>query len=242
MKTLAWDTSTAPSAVALLDGSDPVASSVAASEGRHGEVLLPRVEGLLGEAGWHKRDVELLAVGLGPGSFTGLRVGLAAAKGWAVAMGLPLVGVPSHAAIAGALRAAGQAAPDGALVVVTDAFKGEVYVSVFGPGDDPLEAAAPGRTFHDGPELATARIAGAVGLAPLTFAGDGLRRYFEVFSTAFGARARWADAAFDVPCPVTLGRLAYLQWERCGPGDARGLEPIYVRGSDARLPERPLSL
>lgn len=255
VKTLAWDTSTAPSAVALLEDDRAVAVDASPTEGRHGEVLLPRTRALLGAAGWDKGAVTLLAVGTGPGSFTGLRVGIATAKGWAVATGVPLVGIPSHAALAGPqLRTAEFAA------VVTDAFKGEVYVSVFGRDPvhrhEPLAILPP---FNATPERAVSRVAEALreiavdrGLtgARLSVVGDGLRRYPDAWAPAARTRAQLPDTlgvdmaaeVHDVPCPQTLGQLARARFLRDGADDLHSIGPLYVRGADAKLPDKPLAV
>ena len=100
MRVLAFDTSTAVTAVALLDGVRVLAEDEGPNEDRHGDVLLPRVQGVLAGAGLALGEVELIAVGIGPGSFTGLRIGLATAKGLALATGIPRRGVCSRRALA----------------------------------------------------------------------------------------------------------------------------------------------
>lgn len=96
---------------------------------RHGEELLARIDALLGSAGIRPADLDGLVVGTGPGGFTGLRVGLATAKGLAVALRVPLVGVPTAAALLEAARVAGArdplalllpAGPNDRVVVATD--------------------------------------------------------------------------------------------------------------------------
>jgi len=79
---------------------------------RHGEELLTRIDGLLTDRGVALADLGAIAVGTGPGAFTGLRVGIATAKGLAHAMRLPIVGVPTGLALLGAVRAAGSTEPD----------------------------------------------------------------------------------------------------------------------------------
>lgn len=214
-----------------------LARDVSSHEARHGEVLLPRVLELLGREGWDRCDVELLAVGIGPGSFTGLRVGLATAKGWALATGVPIVGVISPAVVAAPLLQQGH----GTVAVVTDAFKGEVYVTVFRSGeaaDDPSMLASP---LNTPPELAAARLREHVPEGPITLVGDGIRRFPAVWGRVLGARAQTMPEAADVPCPVALSRLAVVQYKRQGASDLVELEPLYVRGSDAQLPKAPLA-
>jgi tRNA threonylcarbamoyladenosine biosynthesis protein TsaB len=90
------DSASPDQSVALADSSGALLADAAWSTPRgQGSELLPRILGLLHGRGATLRDVQCVAVGLGPGSFTGLRVGLALAKGLAVGLGVPIVGVPS---------------------------------------------------------------------------------------------------------------------------------------------------
>lgn len=244
LKTVAWDTSTAPTAVALLEDDRCVAADATATEARHGEVLLPRVRGLLESAGWDKRHVSLLVVGVGPGSFTGLRVGVATAKGWAVATGVPLVGVSSHYALAGP-----QLGSSELVVAVTDAFKGEVYMTAFAEQDG--EPAPQSPPFHAKPQEACRRLAALANGRPVRMVGDGLERYPDAFApdalAAIGlvvqsAATQAAGGATNVPCAETLGRLGRARFLRQGADDLNALAPLYIRDSDARLPATPLSL
>jgi len=122
---LAIDTSTNRALVALARG-DVRAESRHEGGGRHGRDLLPAIAGLLESVGLTPRSLDAIAVGLGPGSYTGLRVGLTAAKTLAFALGKPLVGVESFAAVA-------PNAPLDArsIFVVGDAQRGDLYVASF---------------------------------------------------------------------------------------------------------------
>ena len=93
----------------------------------HSETLLPAVEEVLSLAGLVRRDVQAIAVGTGPGAFTGLRVGLATFKGWACASCLPLLPVPSLDAVAVSSLKEGKE-----VIVLADARKGEVYACRYG--------------------------------------------------------------------------------------------------------------
>ena len=90
---------------------------------RHAEVVGELLAGVLADAGISAADLEAVAIGVGPGPFTGLRVGMAAGRTFALAAGLPALGVVSHDAIAAA------AAIDGDLIVTTDARRRELYWS-----------------------------------------------------------------------------------------------------------------
>jgi tRNA threonylcarbamoyladenosine biosynthesis protein TsaB len=132
MLTLAFDTATAAATAALLDDDE-----VLGERTTRAVRLLEDVDALLRQAGGHARDLDRLAVGIGPGSFTGVRIGLAAARGLALALDVPAAGVSTLAALA--------AGAPGAVPVI-DGKRREVFALVHGepwvgpPGELPLEA------------------------------------------------------------------------------------------------------
>ncbi len=135
MNLLALDTSTNHAAVALGLADGSVMTAFIHSAQKHGRNLVPAIRQVLEQAGLGVADLNGIAVGLGPGSYTGLRIGLTAAKTLAYALGIPLVALNSLEVIA-------RNAPLSALriSVVADAQRGEVYVSEFvrGKAGDPL--------------------------------------------------------------------------------------------------------
>jgi tRNA threonylcarbamoyladenosine biosynthesis protein TsaB len=132
--TLAFDTATAVATSALVDGDEVLGERVSRAQ-----TLLEDVDALLRQAGAHPTDVDRLAVGIGPGSFTGVRIGLATARGLALALDLPGAGVSTLAALA--------AGAPGALPVI-DAKRREVFTllggdpHVLAPQELPLDAGA----------------------------------------------------------------------------------------------------
>lgn len=239
MKVLAIDTSSAVTAVAVLDDNVVRAEDNARSDQRHGDLVLPRVQAVLAAAALELKDIELLAVGVGPGSFTGLRVGLATVKGLGFALHKPVRGVSSPEAIA---SAALEQAPQ--VIVLLDAFKGEVYAGVFrrGSGAAPsIEQAAP--LFHATPAEAAVRALAMLDPDHAALVcGDGARRYEAEIAPLLGARATLAPVELDTPQGSQVARLALRDFGRHGPADLAALEPTYVRDSDARLPDRPLAV
>lgn len=124
MNVLAIESATGRAGVAL-GTPDGVIASVQVTRGpRHAEVLVPAIEFVCGQAGVGLADVDAIAVDIGPGLFTGLRVGIATANGLAQALGKPMVAVPSLDLLAHAYRHAGTD-----LVTVIDARRGEVYAA-----------------------------------------------------------------------------------------------------------------
>ncbi len=135
MNILALDTTTSACSVALLADEIEVSRSVMMERG-HAEALLPMVKDVLNEASRTFADIDSVAVTIGPGAFTGLRIGLAAARGMALAAGIPCVGVTSLEAVAEAI---GFAERDGrALLVTLDSKRSDVFAQVFDAGGPPL--------------------------------------------------------------------------------------------------------
>ncbi len=132
MLVLAADTSLPILSVALVN--DGALAGVVALEGRgsRNEKLLPAIDWLLAENGIDRRTLDLLAVTRGPGSFTGVRIGLATMQGLAMALGRPVCAMSTHEAVA--------FGEPGRVAVVDDAGRGELYVSCF---DDGRETVAP---------------------------------------------------------------------------------------------------
>ena len=124
---LAADTSTATNSVAICRGDAVLAETIIEGGRRHSERLIPTVDWLLGEAGIALSDIELLAISLGPGSFTGLRIGAAMWKGLALANGLPLIGVPTL----DAMTRLSPFSPKGYVAAILDARMKEVFASVY---------------------------------------------------------------------------------------------------------------
>lgn len=131
MRVLAIDTALAACAAAVLDTgrADAVHESLAMLRG-HAEALMPLIKRVMERAGLAFADLDRIAVTTGPGSFTGLRVGIAAARGLGLAAGKPVVGLTTLAAYAAPLIAADEILP---VVVAIDARHDHVYLQVFGP-------------------------------------------------------------------------------------------------------------
>lgn len=236
MHVLAMDTSTLVGSVALLSDGAVRAELAASVRARHGEVLLPHIERVLELSGLQFREVGLVAVGLGPGSFTGLRIGVATAKGLALAGGTPLVGVVSLRALARGLGAAPALA-----VPVVDAHKGEVYAAVYRLGADGIEeeVLAP---FHATPPEAARTLRDALGDREAVVCGDGWRKHADAMRDVLDARVVVAPPVYDAPRATMIALEAITEHARHGASDLATVEPLYVRPSDAKLPKRPLRI
>ncbi len=144
---LGLDTSTSIASLAVIAGGR-VAASLERPATSHGAALPGAIDEVLGASGLSIRGVGAIAVGTGPGSFTGLRIGLSYAKGIAMASGCALVGVPGFDAMALA-RSSATISIDGRLVcVVVDARKGEVYAALYRVVADGLEKLSDGNGYR----------------------------------------------------------------------------------------------
>ncbi len=219
MRVLAVETSTLAGGVALLDGDVLLGQYVLDVRVTNSERLMVAVDRLLGDAGFTAGSLSGLAVAVGPGSFTGLRVGLSAIKGLALALGIPVAAVPTLDAMAASL-------PFAALPVcpVLDARKGEVYASLYR-----WDGVAMRREWEYqalAPETLAARLG-----EPVIVLGDGA-------PAIRSPHARLAPPSHRAPSPVWV---ALLGAERLLAGDtvaAADLVPIYLRPSQAELTRR----
>ncbi len=223
MRVLAFDTSSQRASAAVLVGGS-LAARQEADVARHGKALEPLLRAVLQAAELTPADLDLVAVGLGPGSFTGTRIGVAAAKGLAFGAGVPLVGVGSLEVLAAGLGESGLCAP------LVDAGRGRVYGAVYElSAERPIARLEP---FDLLPSEALSRI-GEVGDARIV--GNAIERH-----QAIGTVAEANDGE-RTPDAEVLGRLALL-CHAAGEIAPPGLEPVYVRSSDAKLPARSLAV
>ena len=130
MKILALDTATSACSVAIRVDGETVSSALEEMSRGQSEVLMPMLMGVLQQAKLNVRDVDLIAVTRGPGAFTGLRIGLATARGLALASGVACCGITTTEAIADA--AYDTISPNKTLLVALDSKRADIYVQVFG--------------------------------------------------------------------------------------------------------------
>jgi len=229
VRLLCLDTTSEIGVVGVLVDGAVVASLSARVQHQHGETLLPHVAHVLSLAGLEIADVELIAVGLGPGSFTGVRIGVATAKGLSLARGTPLVGVRTSRALArgsfGSLRA-----------VAIDAKKDEIFVSAhLAAADGSLRTVLD--DVHHAPREAALALSAAIGdVSDVTVVGSAVASHAVILAEILGPRAALLSPARAAISAIALGEEALHAHASRGADDPSALVPIYVRGADAKLP------
>lgn len=219
MNVLAIETSGAIGAVAACRDHELLAEESLERGLSHGRLLVSVMDAVIVRAGWNKRrDIELIAVSQGPGSFTGLRVGITAAKTLAVLTGCPIIGVCSLDAMAENAPAA-----ETSVLTILDAKRGEVYAASYRrTPEGVVRVMAP--CVADPRELAAALAEGGCVM------GDGLDRHADPFIAAgcrIAPESEWRIGASTV---ARLGLAAFRSGER---SDPLTLQPIYLRLAEA---------
>jgi tRNA threonylcarbamoyladenosine biosynthesis protein TsaB len=233
---LAIETGTRAGSVALARGEDILAARPGDASSSHSQDLIENIDGVLKEAGVELSAIDLLAAAIGPGSFTGLRIGLATAKSLAVSLDRRCVGVSTLAAVA---HAAGVGE---SIVALLPAGRGEVFAQMFAMRDDDVEPLD--EPAHISPKALVAKY----GHYPqLTWAGEGAHAQVELIRGEArakgidlkGSRAPgtngWVLAPAARRLAENVARLAFREWRRGNVIDPEELRANYVRASDAEI-------
>ena len=224
---LAVDTATSCSSVALTRGDmfdgELLATLSLNSKVTHSRRLLTGIDWLLRENGVDRNDVDGLAVGLGPGSFTGLRIAMATLKGMAMAMDKPLLGCSTLDGLAL------NCSSDKPLCVVLDARKKEVYRQWY-----VLDVQNVYRARGTIQALAPADLVAEVNGSVL-MVGDGLLSYGEFLVESLGEHLTMAPLALHYPSATAIGLLCCEKLRQDDVMDLDSAVPLYVRASDAEL-------
>lgn len=228
MRVLALDTTSRAGSVALVDGDRVIAEIVGDRSRSHAERLPGDLVRALDAHGWRAADVDLFAVVAGPGSFTGLRIGIATMQGLAFVLGRPVVGVSALEAVAQSVAAAAETGTT--IGVWIDAHRHEVFSALYRATDAPA--------FD--PERLTVLEAAGVGAPPdvlarwrrlgesrSVYAGDGTVAYRTLLE---------GRHVVEVPSLAgAAGRLAAAQARRGSAVDPSAVRPLYIRRPDAEV-------
>jgi tRNA threonylcarbamoyladenosine biosynthesis protein TsaB len=212
---LAIETSSRRGSLALVPSrSGPLLEELLEADAAHARDLFVKLDRLLGRARLGPAQLSAVAVATGPGSFTGLRVGVCAARTLAQALGIPLLGLPSFAVLAWS-----QAAPGEYLWIATDARAGELYAASYGRTESGLQVRAAPHVLPASVALEEWTRRRALGERALVDAG-----------AARSLNLAPGSAADElVPRAADLARLAERELALAGPHDPASVEPLYLR-------------
>jgi tRNA threonylcarbamoyladenosine biosynthesis protein TsaB len=225
---LAVDTTTPSGSVALFRGHALLGEVDLESATTHSARLLRSIDVLLKSQGLGVREVEAFAVAAGPGSFTGIRIGVTTVKSLAFASKKPVVPVSSLTALASKLASPGV----GLAAPVLDAKKGEIYAGLFEARDRGLREVVPQGAYR--PDAFVARLPARRAIA---FIGNGVSLLRDRITARLGVKAHFPPRSPFIAAEV--GRMGIETLERGGGVSWRELEPIYFRRSQAEEEAKP---
>jgi tRNA threonylcarbamoyladenosine biosynthesis protein TsaB len=227
MKLLAVDTATLGCGVALMEKDRLLAETLLVSRETHSVHLMSMIREVLTRSKVPLASVDGFAVSLGPGSFTGLRIGISTLKGLAAALEKPLVGVSTLEAMAWQ-----HPLPGSPVVALMDARRREVYAARFRFEFGGLVRETPDQVRD--PVAVVGEVTG-----PCLFVGSGALLHRDLITAALGENARFVP---DFQNHLRPSSVAFLGWRRLVEGKPTPLEnlkPIYVRKSDAEIQRAP---
>ncbi len=233
---LALDTSTPTARVALLSAAGECLLAREKTAARHSANLLGLCDEILRGVGVAVGGLGAIACGAGPGSFTGLRVGLAVAKGLALPTGLPMVLVSSLEALACDLAA--KSGDASLLLPCIDAGKGQIYARVY-RADAGAQPSAQGEADWVLDPARLCRLASEASVRQsMVMGGTGVDRYLAVFRSTFAATT--VLASLPGPSATAVGQLARARIQRGDFDDIETAVPRYGRPPDITRPKKPL--
>ncbi len=231
MKILAIETATLLGGVAILNGSSGLVAEVKLNvESTHSERLMTEIDRIMGKTSLQLEDVDVFAVSTGPGSFTGLRIGLSTVKGFSCATGKPIVAVPT-------LEAFSWNFPFCRHPVCTlfDARKKEVYAAVFQWEGGKF------RRLVDETSVKMERLLEHIESEPelrggdILFAGEGVHLYRDKIINRMGGRALFPPADKMIPSPANVACIGLRKALKGEFAEPVGLVPFYIRKSEAEI-------
>jgi len=227
MKILAVDTATKSCSVALIDGDTLLAESTSLIGQTHSRHLLNIIDAILKQAGLKIAQLDGFAVSVGPGSFTGLRIGISSIKGLAFCLNKPVVGVSSLQTLAWQCR------PTAYLICpILDARKQEVYFCRYRFKKGRMEKLSQERVASPAEAVRGIR-------EPCVFVGNGAKLYQQLICDGLGELAHFAAESQHTIQASAVARLSLPRFKRQETDDVHLLVPHYIRKSDAQLKIKP---
>jgi tRNA threonylcarbamoyladenosine biosynthesis protein TsaB len=236
MRILGIDTSSRTASVALTENGELVAEEIHATCGsaahpNHAEVLLPLIDAVFRKSEASLSDVSGLAVSIGPGSFTGLRIGLSTVKGLAYGLGIPVVGISTLLA-----NAARVDDFDGLICSFFDARENEVYAGLFRRSGQRLTRLTEDKAAGAVEVIAT--IASLAGGARCLFVGDGAKTHEGLLMDQFGNKALLSTGDSYSSLASAVARLSGDRLREVEGAHSASLIPVYLRSSEAELTKK----
>ncbi|GBE40471.1 tRNA threonylcarbamoyladenosine biosynthesis protein TsaB [bacterium BMS3Bbin09] len=226
MKILALETATIAGSVAIVDDNKGLIGEVRVDvKVAHSERLMPSVEWLLNASDLSINDIDAFGVSIGPGSFTGLRIGLSTAKGLAFSTGKPLVPVKTLDAFARTLVYCSYT-----ICPMLDARKNEVYAGLYRWEDDLCKKIVPETAIS--PDELLNKIKGS---GTILFTGDGTIKYRELIKKIIGKDAVFAPSYRMSPAASSVAEIAFEIIEQNELPDPVSIIPFYIRKSEAEV-------
>lgn len=223
MIVIAIETATMAGSIAIVDNARVISEITLNVRATHSEKLMAAIDRLLCDSGLAIDDMNGVAVSIGPGSFTGLRIGLSAAKGLSYASGKPLIGIPTLNALA-----LNMAFSSYLICPIQDARKGEVYTSLYRPGDNSPEK------ITDDIAVTPEALAGMI-TEKTIFLGDGVNRYRELLMAKLGELYNEAPLPLQLPRASNVAFLALNRLKKGDTDDPFTMIPRYIRKSEAEI-------
>lgn len=226
MKILGIDTSTKFCNLGLIEDGDIIIEyAINGLKKKHSSILLPAIKDLLETIDLKMEEINGIAVSIGPGSFTGLRIGLCVAKGLCYACSLPLLGIPTLDAMAFPLKEIPYL-----ICPVLESKKDEIYDVVFRGGDN----------LHRVMDYKCEDIQSLlVRLSPLNkkiiFLGDGIKKYRDIIKEKIGKDALFIDSQFNLPMAASIAFLGLNKLKKGEEDDISKLSPFYLKKSEAEI-------
>jgi tRNA threonylcarbamoyladenosine biosynthesis protein TsaB len=223
MRVLGIDTSTMTAAVGMVEDNQVLVDLKFDVKVTYSEVLMPTIETALKMVGFNLGDLDGLAISIGPGSFTGLRIGLSTVKGLCLATGKPLAAVPSLDALASqSLFCRYQVVP------LLDAKKNEVYAAIYNTGEGEVQRES------DFWAIDVSDLAKKISSKTL-FVGPGAKLYRKELIDLLGKKAYFAMGEQSTPSGASVARIGARKLAGGKAEKISELEPFYIRKSEAEL-------
>ncbi|UCE18802.1 MAG: tRNA (adenosine(37)-N6)-threonylcarbamoyltransferase complex dimerization subunit type 1 TsaB [Gemmatimonadota bacterium] len=223
MIVLGIETATLIEGVAVVDGDRVVAEHRSHVGSTHAEHLVPTILQTLGAAGFGMKEVDGIAISIGPGSFTGLRIGLSAVKGLSLARGIPVVAVPTLDGLAYHVPFCRYS-----VCPILDAKRHEVYTALYRTSEGVPERLTEPRAIN--PEDLVTEIS-----EPTIFLGDGVPVYARLIREHLGSKAHFAPNHVGLPSGSAIALLGHTLLIEGKTVDIQSVQPFYIRKSDAEL-------